>query len=162
MDSKKRVLGIDVGIAICGWAIVEKDPMFANKNKLIECGAVLTQPEQSVTNRLGLIYSGLMEVIDKFSPNIVAVESIFYFKNQKTIISVSQARGVILLASEHRNLPTFDYTPLQVKTALTGYGRAEKKQIQKMIKLIYGLPEIPKPDDIADAIAVATCHLNTH
>lgn len=157
-----RVLGIDVGIAITGWSIAEKHPTFRNKNKLVDYGAVLTEPKQSTTVRLGIIYDELSEVVKKYQPSIMAVESLFYFKNQKTVINVAMARGVILLVAAHNNIPTFDYTPLQVKTALTGYGRADKKQIQKMVKLIYALEEIPKPDDVADAIAVATCHLNTY
>ncbi len=162
MENNKRVLGIDVGIAITGWSIVEKDKMISNKNELIDYGAILTEPKQGISKRLEILYESLCEVIDNYQPNIMAVESIFYFKNQKTVINVSQARGVILLAGQHKQLPSFDYTPLQVKTAVTGYGRADKKQIQKMVKLIYGLEEVPKPDDVADAIAVATCHLNTY
>ena len=162
MDNVRRVLGIDVGIATTGWAVVEKNNTFSNKNKLIDYSAIITEPSQSISKRLSIIYSTLVNTIEKHKPNIMAVESIFYFKNQKTIINVSQARGVILLAGYNSSLTIFDYTPLQVKTALTGYGRADKKQIQKMVKLIYGLDEIPKPDDVSDAIAIATCHLNTY
>ncbi|MCA9386403.1 crossover junction endodeoxyribonuclease RuvC [Candidatus Dojkabacteria bacterium] len=162
MNTSTRVMGIDTGIAIVGWSIVEKNPQFANKPKLIDYGAIITDSKLPTNERLAIIYKELTEKIEAFNPHIIAVESLFYFKNQKTVINVSQARGVILLAAEHAGRPTYDYTPLQVKTAVTGYGRADKEQIQKMVKLIYGLKEVPKPDDVADAIAVATCHINSH
>ncbi|MCA9381461.1 crossover junction endodeoxyribonuclease RuvC [Candidatus Dojkabacteria bacterium] len=162
MSLPTRVMGIDTGIAIVGWSVIEKNPKFANKPKLIGYGAITTDSKQPTNERLAVIYKELTEKIEEYNPHVVAVESLFYFKNQKTVIGVSQARGVILLASEHSGRPTFDYTPLQVKTAVTGYGRADKQQVQKMVKLIYGLAEVPKPDDVADAIAVATCHINSH
>jgi crossover junction endodeoxyribonuclease RuvC len=155
------ILGVDVGIATTGWSIVRKDSTTNFKGDLIDCGAIITKSEDLISLRLKQLYDGLIEVIETHNPTTMAVESIFYFKNQKTIINVSQARGVILLAGESKGLPIFNYTPLQVKTSVTGYGRADKKQIQKMVKLIYGLKAEPKPDDVADAIAVATCHLST-
>lgn len=158
-NSPKRVLGIDTGIAIMGWSILEKGTN--GKMNLIACGAITTSAKATMGNRLYSLNLELAEVISKYDPEIVAVESIFYFKNKKTIIAVSQARGVILMTAEAAGLPIVDYTPLQVKTAVTGYGRAEKEQVQKMVKLILGLKEVPKPDDIADAIAIAICHFNT-
>lgn len=162
MSKKLRVLGIDTGIAIAGWAIVEKASGTSVKDNLIDFGAIITEAGEKTGKRLDMIYEGIRGVIENYKPDVAAVESLFYFKNQKTVMGVSQARGVILLAAERSGLPIFDYTPLQVKTSVTGYGRADKKQVQKMVKLIYGLKTVPKPDDAADAIAVATCHLSTH
>lgn len=161
MDDKNLVLGIDVGIAITGWSIVQKDKETNFKEDLIDCGAILTDAKLSTPARLKLLFDGLQEVIKTYEPREMAVESLFYFKNQKTVINVSQARGVIVLTGEIAGIPIFDYTPLQVKTSVTGYGRADKKQIQEMVKLIYKLKKVPQPDDVADAIAVATCHLST-
>lgn len=157
-----RVLGIDVGYAITGWSIVDRNPSLANNFSLKGYGAVTTEPKQADETRLKLLYDGLVEVIEEYKPEVMAVESLFYFKNKKTVIKVGQARGVILLAGANFGLPVFDYTPLEVKTAVTGYGRADKTQIQRMVKLLYKLKEVPKPDDVADAIAVATCHLQTN
>jgi crossover junction endodeoxyribonuclease RuvC len=162
MSNRVKVLGIDTGIAIAGWAIVDKASGTSTKDNLIDCGVVITESKDDPGKRLGVIFEGILQVIENYKPDVVAVESLFYFKNQKTVMSVSQARGVILLAAEKAGLKVYDYTPLQVKTAVTGYGRADKKQVQKMVKLIYGLAEVPKPDDAADAVAVATCHLHTN
>jgi crossover junction endodeoxyribonuclease RuvC len=161
MRMKTRVLGIDIGIAITGWSIIEKDEIISNKLHLIDFGAVITHKDTRVENRLGEIFDNINGIIKNYKPTEVAVESLFYFKNQKTIINVSQSRGVVLLCASLNGLKVYDYTPLQVKTAVTGYGRAEKQQVQKMIKILYALEKVPKPDDIADAIAVGTCHLNT-
>lgn len=155
---KERVLSIDTGIAITGWSVTEKNKELANKYNLIDYSAITTDSKLSDTERLRLLYNELVEIIEKHNPTEMAVESLFYFKNQKTVISVAQARGVILLAGANKGLPVYNYTPLQVKTAVTGYGRADKKQIQKMVQLIFKLREIPKPDDIADAIAISVCH----
>ena len=154
------ICGIDVGFAICGWSIVEKNNQFQNKMKLVDYGAVETSSKEYLPDRLLTIYSGLENVIKEYKPDEMCVEDVFFFKNQKTVISVAQVRGVILLLGKIYNLELFNYTPLQVKTALTGYGRADKSQIQKMVQKIFGLKEIPKPDDAADAIAIAVCHCN--
>jgi len=153
-----RVLGIDVGFAILGWSIVEKS---GTKYNLIDYGVIETSKDEKIETRLQQVYVNLNEVIKNYKPEVSAVESLFFFKNQKTIINVGQVRGVILLALVNNNLEIFDYTPLQVKVSVTGYGRAEKSQVQKMVKIICGLNEIPKPDDAADAIAIGICHLNT-
>ena len=153
-----RVLGIDVGFAILGWSIVEKS---GTKYNLIDYGVIETSKDEKIETRLQQVYVNLNEVIKNYKPEVSAVESLFFFKNQKTIINVGQVRGVILLALVNNNLEIFDYTPLQVKVSVTGYGRAEKSQVQKMVKIICGLSEIPKPDDAADAIAIGICHLNT-
>lgn len=154
----RKVLGIDVGIATTGWAVVKKIER-SKKPVLIACGAIITKPGTSPEIRLRGIYENVCDVIKIYKPEVCAVESLFYFKNQKTIIGVGQARGVLLLAASVNNLEVFSYTPLQVKISVAGYGRADKKQVQKMVQAIYGLSELPKPDDIADAIAIATCHL---
>ncbi|MBE0573400.1 crossover junction endodeoxyribonuclease RuvC [Candidatus Dojkabacteria bacterium] len=156
-----RVLGIDVGFAINGWSILDKDPQYTNGIHLIDYGAILTEAGTPFELRLRQIFDGLDKIIKEYKPSDIAIESLFYFKNQKTVINVSQVRGVILLVAQLNNLNIYDYTPLQVKTSVTGYGRAEKRQIQQMVKMIFGLKEIPKPDDIADAIAVSYCHINS-
>ncbi len=156
-----RVIGIDVGFAITGWSIIDKDPMARNHMKLVDSGALTTEAGQNIEHRLLKIFEGLVQVLNLYNPDVMAVESLFFFKNQKTVINVAQVRGIIVLAGELKKIPIFSYTPLQVKTAVTGYGRADKTQVQKMVKLIFSLNEVPKPDDIADAIAVGVCHLNS-
>jgi crossover junction endodeoxyribonuclease RuvC len=156
----KIILGIDVGFAICGWSIIEIGFHFKNKMKLVDYGVIETSKNLSMPARLSIVFSDLNHIIDKYKPNVMAVEDIFFFKNQKTVIKVGEVRGVILLVGERNNLEIYEYTPLEVKTAVTGYGRAEKNQVQKMIQLIFSLNEIPKPDDAADAIAIAVCHSN--
>lgn len=155
------IIGIDTGFATTGWAIARKNHEFKNNIELVDFGCVETSKTRSDSLRLLDLYKELGEIIEKYKPDIMAIESLFFFKNQKTVIKVAQARGVILLAASNSNLPVYDYTPLQVKTSVTGYGRAEKSQVQRMVQMIYGLKELPKPDDAADAIAVATCHINT-
>jgi crossover junction endodeoxyribonuclease RuvC len=156
-----RVLGIDTGIAITGWAIAETCKNEVNGVKLIDFGAVTTDSNLTTGERLKIVYDDVSSLIKEYKPDQLAIESLFYFKNQKTIINVSQSRGVVLLAGQESNLPIFDYTPLQVKTACTGYGRADKRQVQKTIQLMFKLAKLPKPDDIADAIAICVCHINT-
>jgi crossover junction endodeoxyribonuclease RuvC len=153
-----RILGIDPGTATTGWAIVED----AQKNpQLIACGCVNTSKLNSDADRLVEIGRDIGSLIKKYKPNEAAIEDLFFFKNLKTAITVAQARGVILYEIKKKLIPLFAYTPLQVKQALTGYGRADKKQIQLMVKNILKLKEIPKPDDAADAVAIAICHLNS-
>lgn len=153
-----RVLGIDVGFAICGWSIVDK--VEGGGFKLIDFGVITTSKELEIPERLEIIYTGFQMIIEKYKPEEVAIEDIFFFKNEKTIINVSQVRGVILLASYQTKLKIYKYTPLQVKMAVTGYGRAEKKAVQEMVKRIFKLSYIPEPDDAADAVAIAYCHHN--
>lgn len=153
-----KVLGIDVGTAITGWSVLEKE---SNMLKVIGYGVITTSKDLEMSERLLIIFNELKEIIDTFKPNDMAVEELFYFKNSKTVISVGQARGVILLAGIISKLNIIGYTPLQVKQAVTGYGRAEKFQIQNMVKTILKLSTIPKPDDVADALAIAICHLNS-
>lgn len=153
-----RVLGIDPGTAIVGFSILDFEN---NKFKVIDFGCIYTDKNMLMEDRLCKIYSELSEIIKKYQPTEMAIEELFYFKNNKTVISVGQARGVIVLCGRQNNLKINNYTPLQVKTGITGYGKAEKKQIQLMVQRILNLKEIPKPDDAADALAIAITHLNS-
>lgn len=153
-----RVLGIDPGTAIVGFSILDFEN---NKFKVVDFGCIFTDKDMLMEDRLCKIYSELSEIIDKYKPDEMAIEELFYFKNNKTVISVGQARGVIVLCGRQKNLKINHYTPLQVKTGITGYGKAEKKQIQLMVQRILGLKEIPKPDDAADALAIAITHINS-
>jgi crossover junction endodeoxyribonuclease RuvC len=147
------ILGIDPGTAIIGYGIIDG----GKKLKLIDYGCIRTSTDLSTAERLEKLHKELEALIKKHKPEIVAVEDIFFFKNLKTAIKVSQARGVILLAIAQSKIRVAEYTPLQIKQAVACYGRAEKLQVQKMVKAILGLEEIPKPDDAADALAVAIC-----
>ena len=153
-----RVLGIDPGTAIVGWAILEETDGIV---KALGYGHISTSPKCTTEQRLLEVALDIEKIIETYKPDESAVEDIFFFKNLKTAIKVAQARGAILLTLEKKCVNISSYTPLQVKQALTGYGRAEKKQIQLMVKQILKLKEIPKPDDTADAIAIALCHLNS-
>ncbi len=152
-----RVIGIDPGTATTGWAVVEKknDQLFP-----LGFGIIQTAKNKTESERLLEIGLDLEKIINKFQPQESATERIFLFKNQKTVIQIGQARGAILLTLEKKGVKLASYTPLQVKQAVTGYGRAEKKQVQFMVKKILNLKSIPQPDDVADALAIAICHLN--
>ena len=153
-----RILGIDPGTAIVGYSIME----YKNKKiKLIDYGCVYTSKDLPMEDRLLQIFNELENIIKKYNPEHMAVEELFYFKNNKTVISVGEARGVILLAGKKNGLKIGEYTPLQVKIGITGYGKADKKQVQLMVKTILNMKEIPKPDDAADAIAIAITHINS-
>lgn len=153
-----RILGIDPGTAIVGWAVLEETD---GTVKAVSYGHITTSPKNTTAERLFEVVKDLEQIIEKYRPQEAAVEDLFFFKNVKTVMKVSQARGSILLTLERFCVNIFEYTPLQVKQALTGYGRAEKRQIQLMVKNILKLKEIPKPDDTADAIAIALCHINS-
>ncbi len=153
-----RILGIDPGTATTGWAVIgEKGGCMQS----LAYGAISTSKNKKSHERLNEISSDLEKIIKKYKPAEAAVEDIFFFKNLKTAVKVSESRGAILLTLERNKLKIASYTPLQVKQALTGYGRAEKKQIQIMVKNILKLKSIPKPDDAADAIAIAICHIHS-
>ncbi len=152
-----RILGIDPGYGIVGFGIID----YENSNyKVVDYGVIETPKEEDISVRLAMIYEAIGKLTETFKPNQIAVEELFFFKNQTTVIPVAEARGVILLAAIHSCGEIFEYTPLQIKQALTGNGRAEKAQVQFMVKAILGLEKIPKPDDAADALAVAICHAN--
>ena len=150
-----RILGIDPGLATMGYGIIE---IIGNKNKLIEYGTIETEPTLRLPERLSKIYIELTSLIDFYQPDEAAFEELFFNKNIKTAITVAQARGVEVLACVNKNLAIYEYTPLQIKQAVVGYGRAEKIQVQEMMRILFNLEKIPKPDDAADGIAVAVCH----
>lgn len=149
------ILGIDPGYAIVGWGVLEYK---ANKFRVIDYGAILTQAHTPFPLRLQEIYKGMNDIIEKYHPEVMSMEKLFYNNNAKTVIDVAQARGVITLAAQMNGLKIAEYTPLQVKQSVTGYGRAVKKQVQEMTRVILNLEKIPKPDDTADALAMAICH----
>ena len=150
-----RILGIDPGFAITGYSIID---YVGNKFKLIHSGAVTTKAGMSFPTRLTKIYDDLSMLIQEYKPDAVSVEELFFNQNIKTAINVAQARGVILTVGCKMNVPTYEYTPLQVKQAVTGYGRADKIQVQKMVKTILNVEKLPKLDDITDSMAIAICH----
>ena len=150
-----KILGIDPGIATVGFGVVESQK---NRQRLITCGVITTPAKTALSSRLDRIYSDLNELIDTVKPDVVAIEELFFNTNITTGISVAHARGVMLLAVYRAGLPVYEYTPLQVKQAVVGYGRAEKNQVIDMVRRILSLNAPPKPDDAADAVAIALCH----
>ena len=153
-----RILGIDPGLATVGFSIVDSDK---NTIRLVTCGIISTPAKTTLSSRLDRIYEDLSELISKFSPDVLSIEELFFNTNITTGIAVAQARGVILLTAYRAGLSIFEYTPLQVKQAVVGYGRAEKKQVIDMVRRILDLSAAPKPDDAADALAAAVCHSST-
>lgn len=153
-----RILGIDPGYAIVGYGVLEYDNM---RFKVVNYGAITTEPETPFDKRLAEIYDDMCRVLDMFKPDCMSIEKLYFNTNITTGIDVAQARGVTMLAAVQRGVPIYEYTPLQVKVAVTGYGRAEKHQMQEMTKNILHLKEVPKPDDTADALAIAICHGHT-
>lgn len=151
-----RILGIDPGTGILGFGIIDIDSK--GKAQLVDAGVIRTPSKQPDSDRLLTIYDELHEIITELKPEVMSVEKLFFAQNVTTAMSVSQARGVILLCGKQHGLELFEYTPLQIKQALTGYGRADKKQMQEMVRVILGLKQVPKPDDCADALAAAICH----
>ncbi len=151
------ILGIDPGTAITGYGVVE---YLGNHYRIVEYGIISSAKTEKPASRLNKIYNGIKQLIDTHKPDYVAVEELFFNKNVKTALQVGQARGVVLLAAQRKEVAIYEYTPLQVKQAVVGYGRAEKKQVQFMVKALLNLAEIPRPDDAADALAIAICHGN--
>lgn len=152
-----RILGIDPGTSTTGYSVIEGSTDI--DCKAITYGVITTSSKDTPANRLKIIFEDITQIIQIYKPQILSIEQLFFFKNSKTIITVSQARGVILLAGVQNNLKIVEYTPLQVKLTLTGYGKANKREIQEMVMRSLKLPELPKPDDAADALAVALCYL---
>ncbi len=150
-----RIIGIDPGTGILGFGIID---YLSSNLKLIDAGVIRTTKNDQPENRLEVIFNELTEIIKENKPDIMSVEKLFFAQNVTTAMSVSQARGVVLLCAKQANLKIFEYTPLQIKQSLTGYGRADKKQIQEMVKVLLKLDNIPKPDDCADALAAAITH----
>lgn len=153
------ILGIDPGIAIVGYGILEYKN---NKFTPIDYGAVTTPAHMDVSKRLELVYKGIDTIIKNYDIDEVGIEELFFNKNVKTAITVAQARGVTMLACSHNNKPVYEYTPLQVKQGVVGYGRAQKAQVQQMVTAFLNLKAVPKPDDVADALAVAICHAHSN
>ena len=154
-------MGIDPGYAIVGWGVVEYQ---GNRFAPVDFGAVTTDAGRPFEGRLRDVYDGVCQVIHDTKPEVLAIEKLFYQHNQTTVIGVAEARGVILLAAAQAGLPVYEYTPMQVKQAVTGYGKAVKKQVQEMTRILLHLPAVPKPDDTADALAMAItfCHTSAN
>ena len=150
-----KIMGIDPGMAIVGYGIIDVEN---DKIELITSGSIQTDKKLPESKRLLEIYNDLTTVVNKYRPDCASVEELFFFKNQKTVIPVAEARGVILTVLEKFNIPTFSYTPMEVKQVLTGYGRAEKKEVEQMVKITLEAEKLPKLDDTIDAIAISICH----
>lgn len=154
-----RIIGIDPGMAIVGYCVMDfYSEKFENKNILINCGSIQTNKALSNSARILEIHNDLSHLVKTYKPDIAAVEQLFYFKNAKTIIPVAQARGVILMTLEMFNIPVYEYTPLVVKQTITGYGRADKKEVKEMVEVLLNGQKLPKLDDATDAIAIALCY----
>jgi len=157
MNKDKIILGVDPGYGITGFGVIacrRSAPVCLNY------GVIRTSSKKDFANRIKELHTDLQKIIKKYRPSLVSVEKLFFFKNLKTAIDVAQARGVIVLTCVQNNIPLIEYTPLQVKQSICGYGRAEKLQVQKMVKMVLGLPQLPAPDDSADALAIALCAMN--
>ncbi|MEA3377315.1 MAG: crossover junction endodeoxyribonuclease RuvC [Chloroflexota bacterium] len=157
-DSARRVLGIDPGTATTGYGVLEE---MGGQLKALASGVIRTGPDQPMPARLQEIHRAIRQLAEKYQPTEAAVEELFFSKNVRTAMSVGQARGVALLALADAGLPVSEYTPLAIKQAVTGYGSADKTQMQEMVKILLDLSEPPRPDDAADALAVAICHLHS-
>lgn len=152
------IVGIDPGYAIVGFGVIEYKN---NRYKTLEYGVITTPSKTPLPSRLLKVYEDTTALLDKWKPDAVSVEEIFFTTNAKTAVAVSEARGAIIVASEKLRIPVYEYTPLQVKSAVVGYGKAEKLQVQEMTRVLLNLKSIPKPDDAADALAVAICHAHS-
>jgi crossover junction endodeoxyribonuclease RuvC len=152
------VLGVDPGTATTGYGLVRES---GGDLGLLECGAITTAAGQPLSERLAVIYEQLSRLVAAHRPDALAVEQLYFSRNVRTALAVGQARGSVLLVAAHAGLPVHEYTPLQVKQAVVGYGRADKMQVQEMVRLVLRLEAVPQPDDAADAVAVAVCHLHS-
>jgi len=150
-----KILGIDPGTARTGYGVIQS---VGKKMKVLGYGCIETPKEESDAKRLTTTYNEVSKMIKREKPHLVVIERLFFFKNMKTVMTVSQSRGVVLMACHQKKVSIFEYTPLEVKQTLTGYGRAQKKEVQQSVKKYLGLKEIPRPDDAADALACAICH----
>lgn len=150
-----RIIGIDPGTGILGFGVIE---IINGKMKMIDAGVITTPPHTPLNIRLEDIFDSLMTIIDETKPEVMSIEKLFFAQNTTTAMSVSQARGVAMLVGHKRGLKIAEYTPLQIKNAVTGYGKADKKQVQEMVRIQLGLAKVPKPDDCADALAAAITH----
>ncbi len=150
-----KILGIDPGMAIVGYSVVEYD---GNTPILLHSGSVQTSKDKKEPARLLEIWEDMNVIVEKYKPDVCAIEKLFFFRNQTTVMPVAHARGVILAVLEKHGVPVFEYTPMEVKQVLTGYGRADKKEVEQMVKLSLGVEKLPKLDDTVDSIAIAICH----
>lgn len=154
-----KILGIDPGMAIVGYSILDFD---GTDFVLLHSGSIKTDSKLSDSKRLLEIFNDMCTLIECYKPDMASIEKIFFFKNQKTIIPVAEARGVIMAALEKYNIPSFEYTPMEVKQILTGYGRADKKEVEQMVKIILNVNKLPRLDDTVDSMAIAICHTRQH
>lgn len=157
-DIRVRILGIDPGIAIVGFGFIDKD---GSRLVPVQYGSIQTEAHTDPALRLKQVYDSALALIDKYKPEALAIEKLFFNRNVTTAFTVGQARGVLMLAAVQRGLTVAEYTPLQVKQAVVGYGKAEKHQVQEMVRMFLKLAAAPKPDDVADALAVAICHAHS-
>lgn len=153
------IIGIDPGTATTGYGVVKIDNKSYN---CVDYGVIRTPKDLEQQKRLAMINSEIGNLLDRYRPKALAIETIYFFKNSKTAIPVSHARGVILMTTAQKNIPVYEFTPLQAKSAVVGYGRADKNQVQEMVKIILRLKEIPRPNDAADALAIAICCIRKH
>ncbi len=152
-----KILGIDPGVAITGWGVISQGQKSVNDLTLVDYGVIRTSKDKPHFERLSVIFDDMQEIITRFAPDVVAIEKLYFCKNVTTAISVGEARGIVLLTAARAHLEIFEYTPLQIKDSVCGYGKADKKQVQNMVSTILEMEEIPQPDDAADGLAVAIC-----
>lgn len=153
-----RILGIDPGLATMGWGVVDSD---GKRNQLVQCGAVITPPDMPMHERLHKIFLDVSCLCNTYAPDEIVFEELFFAKNVTTALNVGAARGCALCACSEYGKPMYEYTPMQIKQAVTGYGKADKAQVQQMVKMITGMDSIIRPDDAADAVAAAICHAHS-
>jgi crossover junction endodeoxyribonuclease RuvC len=151
------ILGIDPGTATTGYGVIKQNPKRKEEFEILDFGVITTKKTDSDATRLAILATDLSAILKQFKPQRVGVEKLFFTTNQKTVMTVSQARGVVLLLCQQKNIPIVEFTPLQVKSTLCGYGKADKRQVQLMVKQAFRLKTLPKPDDAADALAIALC-----
>ena len=156
-QSSLVTIGIDPGTAILGFGIVEGD----NDSRMVDFGVIETEAGLPMPERLVILHESVTKLLEQYAPDELAVEQLFFARNVTTAIAVGQARGVVLLAAAQKGIPVAEYTPAEIKNAIVGYGKADKRQMQEMVRILLGLPEVPQPDDAADALAVALCHAQT-
>ena len=154
-----KILGIDPGMAIVGYSVIEYS---GDVPRLLHSGSIQTDKNKTESARLLEIFNDMNTVVDKYKPDVCAIEKLFFFRNQTTVMPVAHARGVILTVLEKHSIPVFEYTPMEVKQVLTGYGRADKKEVEQMVKLTLQTDNLPKLDDTVDSIAIAICHTRSN
>lgn len=154
-----KIFGIDPGMAIVGYSIIDFD---GDNLALLNSGSIKTSKNNTESQRLLEIFEDITTLIEKYKPDIASIEKLFFFKNQKTVMPVAAARGVIMMALEKCSVPTFEYTPMEIKQTLTGYGRADKKEVEQMVKIALNCQVLPSLDDTVDAMAIAICHTRSH